>query len=194
MYSIPCILFAGGKSSRMGENKALLPFAGESSLTKYQYERLEEIFQRVYIATKEPKLFDDIDAMFIDESAHPDTYAPTVGFVSAFKQLKAENSFFVLSVDTPFVNEELIAKFQEVQSANFDAVIVRTPSGIHPLCGIYSRSLELPLHNMLLEDNHKLVKLLEESNVFYIDIDDEDLLMNINTPQEYQDALAKVGN
>ena len=72
---------------------------------------------------------------------------------------------------------------------NYDAIIVRTPGGIHPLCGIYSRSLEEPLLKMLQEDDHKLGKLLKNAKVHYIDIDDEDALLNMNTPEDYDKAL-----
>lgn len=192
MYTLPCILFAGGKSSRMGENKALLPFAGKSSLAQYQYERLNEIFEHIYIGTKEPQLFDHINASFIDECCHPNIYAPTVGFVSAFKQLKTEKALFVLSVDAPFVSKALIDEFLAVDLANYDAIIARTSSGIHPLCGIYSRSLELSFYKMIQEDNHKLGQLLKNANVLYIDVEDEGELMNVNTPDEYQKALKQL--
>jgi len=49
------IIFAGGKSSRMGRDKALLPFGGYDTLTEYQYRRLSKIFNRVYISTKNDK-------------------------------------------------------------------------------------------------------------------------------------------
>jgi molybdopterin-guanine dinucleotide biosynthesis protein A len=193
VHHISCILFAGGKSSRMGENKALLPFAGYSSLSHYQYERLQKLFKDVYIATKEPALFDHIDAKFIDESEAGDTYAPTAGFVSLFKQLKDEDHFFVLSVDAPFVNETVIDACCSVNYHDYDAVIVKTPSGMHPMCGIYSRKLQASMQQMFAEDNHKLGKLLKNSNVYYVEIDNEDLLMNVNTPDEYQKALKMLG-
>lgn len=191
LYTIPCVLFAGGKSSRMGEDKALLPFGGKDTLAQFQYERLEELFARVYISAKDASKFGGYDAVVIEDVIAKETEAPTAGFANVFKQLKAENAIFVLSVDTPFVDEKIIQKFLEVPDAQkYDAIIVRTPLGIHPLCGIYSRALELPLFNMLVEGEHKLSKLLENSNVFYIDIDDEDALLNLNTPQEYRRALA----
>ncbi len=189
LYTIPCILFAGGKSTRMGEDKALLPFGEKATLAQYQYERLEELFARVYISAKDASKFSGYDAVVIEDVIGKETDAPTAGFANVFKQLKAENAIFVLSVDTPFVDETIIQKFLDVPNAQkYDAIIVRTPKGIHPLCGIYSRALELPLFNMLIEGEHKLTKLLEKSNVFYIDIEDEDALMNLNTPQEYQRA------
>lgn len=189
MYNTPCILFAGGKSSRMGKNKALLPFAEYESLAHYQYERLKEHFNTVYIATKEPKLFSHIDAKFIDESDYPDIYAPTAGFVSAFKQLKDVKALFVLSVDAPFVNKEIFDAVTKFSDSDYDAIIVRTLSGMHPMCGIYSRSLAPTLEKMLQEDNHKLGQLLKNAKVHYIEIEDEELLMNVNTPDEYQKAL-----
>jgi len=190
LYTIPCVLFAGGKSSRMGEDKALLPFGGASSLAQYQYERLEEIFARVYISAKESTPFDSFDSVVIEDVVGRDVYAPTTGLVNMFRQLKAENSIFVLSVDTPFVDEKIISRFLEAQGKVFDAIIVRTSNGVHPLCGIYTRALEEKLIAMLEEGKHKLMDLLEEANVHYIDVEDEDALLNLNTPEEYQRALA----
>jgi len=148
-YTIPCVLFAGGKSSRMGEDKSLLPFAHSQSLAQYQYERLEEIFTHVYISTKNTTKFGHINAKFIQDSLSPDVHAPTVGFINIFNQLHEENAVFVLSVDTPFVTKEVIKRLLEVERSDYDAIIARTPSGIHPLCGIYTRSLQEPMLDMI---------------------------------------------
>ncbi len=191
-YLIPCVLFAGGKSSRMGKNKALLPFSGYDSLTHYQYERLGQLFEKVYIATKQPELFEGFKADFIDESAYRDVYAPTAGFVASFKQLDAD-TLFVLSVDAPFVSQALIDELLEHANSGYDAVVARTAAGMHPMCGIYSRSLQKEFERMMQEDNHKLGKLLKNSRVCYVDVEDEDLLMNVNTPDEYHKALAQLG-
>lgn len=51
-FKIPCVILCGGKSSRMGEDKALLPFASSNSLTQYQYDRLESYFKNIYISSK----------------------------------------------------------------------------------------------------------------------------------------------
>ena len=192
LYTIPCVVFAGGKSSRMGEDKSLLPFTHAHSLAQYQYKRLEDIFTDVYISTKQTVKFDHINAKFIEDSIAPDIYAPTVAFVSIFNQLKTENAIFVLSVDTPFVTKEVIDTLLEANTSDFDAIIARTPSGIHPLCGIYTRALEGPMMEMIQNDNHKLMGLLKRSNVYYVDIEDEDLFMNINTQDEYKKALDKL--
>ena len=115
LYTIPCVLFAGGKSSRMGKDKTFLPFADAATLVQYQYQRLKDIFERVYISTKENnKIFEDFDAIVIEDILAKDVYAPTAGFVNVFRQLNADDAVFVLSVDTPFVSKEVIDKLLAV--------------------------------------------------------------------------------
>jgi len=189
LYAIPCVLFAGGKSSRMGEDKAFLPFCEHDSLIKYQVERLKEIFSRVYISAKNEDKFKDLDAIVIKDVLYNDISAPTTGFLNIFRQLKTENAFFAISVDTPFVNKVIIDKLIQAKGSDSEAVIVRTPSGIHPLCGIYTHELEEPMKEMMESGDHKITKLLKRSNVVYVDVEDDDLLLNLNTPDEYQKAL-----
>lgn len=189
LHTMACVLFAGGKSSRMGKNKALLPFAGKASLAEYQYERLKQIFERVYLSAKEAELFDHINATVIEDETGKEVYAPTAGFVNAFRYLKDDNMIFVMSVDTPFVHQAIIDKCITLADHHYDAIIIRTPGGTHPLCGLYSRSLEKPLMSMLHKGDHKLSRLLDNAKVHYIDIDDEEALLNMNTPEDYQKAL-----
>ena len=188
-HTIPCILFAGGKSSRMGTNKSLLPFDGVETLVQYQYDRLSEIFDDVYISAKDKKLFNALEEKVIEDVIAKEIFAPTAGFVNVFKTLNFDDAFFVLSVDTPFVSKQIIERILSAPVKDYDAVIVRTPGGIHPLCGIYTRKLEKSILSMIENNDHKLGKLLKNSNVLYIEIDDEDAMTNINTPQEYEKAL-----
>ena len=48
MIDIPCVIFAGGKSSRMGEDKALLAFGEFPTLTQFQLNKLQKIFKNVH--------------------------------------------------------------------------------------------------------------------------------------------------
>ncbi|KIM10670.1 MAG: hypothetical protein KU37_10315 [Sulfuricurvum sp. PC08-66] len=187
MIEIPAVVFAGGKSSRMGQDKALLPFEG-TTLVSYQSSRLESLFERVYVSAKKD-IFKDNDLMVIQDDVLFDTYAPTAGFLTMFRRLKAENVFFVLSVDAPFVDKSVIDALMNAYDGKVDAVIARTASGIHPLCGIYTRALEAPMLAMYAQNDHALGKLLSSMRVHFVDIDDERKLYNMNTPQEYQEAL-----
>jgi len=50
---IACVILAGGKSSRMGEDKALLPFGYSPTLTQYQLKKFQDYFKDLYISTKD---------------------------------------------------------------------------------------------------------------------------------------------
>ncbi|MFA6145366.1 MAG: molybdenum cofactor guanylyltransferase MobA [Sulfurimonas sp.] len=188
MFNLPCILFAGGKSSRMGSDKSLLPFGGYSTLAEFQTKRLSELFTHIYISTKTADKF-DFEANFILDPQSVD-FAPTAGFVSAFRILECER-IFVLSVDTPFVDEKTIRKLIEEDSDDLDAVIAKTSSGSHPLCGIYHRSLLEEFERMLCEGDHRLGKLLNISNTHFVSFENDDAFMNLNHPHEYEAALSR---
>ena len=97
----------------------------------------------------------------------------------------------VLSVDTPFVAEEVFASLIDADSPELDAVIARTPSGSHPMCGIYHRSLLAEMERMLRAGDHRLGKLLSSSNTRYVMFEDEEPFANLNHPHEYREALER---
>lgn len=188
MITTPCILFAGGKSSRMGEDKSLLPFGGYPTLTEFQYNRLITIFSHVYISAKSRDKF-NFDAPFILDPPNAD-YAPTAGFVAIFRELN-EKRVIVLSVDTPFVDERVFQALVDADTENLDAVIARTSEGSHPMCGLYHRSLLGEFERMLAEGDHRLGKLLAASNTLYLDFNNDELFANLNHPHEYEEAKVR---
>jgi len=191
MFSIPCIIFAGGKSSRMGKDKALLPFGESPTITQFQLQKLQKLFKNVYISCKNKDKFDFLDANFIEDVGSDNIFAPTTGFIAIFEKLKEDN-FFVISVDTPFISEKEIIKIIENDNPHADATIAKLACGIQPMCGIYHRSLKNDFINMLKEDNHKLGFLLKNSNTTYVDFKDEKPFLNLNNPHEYKKALTLI--
>lgn len=174
----------------MGEDKSLLPFANSPTLTHFQFQRLQKVFKNVYISCKDSTKF-GINSNFILDSKNNLTYAPTAGFIASFKYLK-EDSFFAISVDSPFISRKIIELLLASNNSQYDAIIARTPNGMQPLCGIYNRSLEAKFSTMQSTQNHKLGKLLKESNVLYIDFEDSYQFLNINKPEDYKKALTLV--
>ena len=181
---IPCVLFAGGKSSRMGSDKALLPFGGFETLAEFQYRRLEKIFTQVFISTKQPSKFPFQADFIIDAS---EVFAPTAGFCAIFDRLKNER-VFVLGVDMPFVDETVIKKIMGADRMDFDATIADINGRSEALCGVYHRSLHPHFQKMLQEDKHKLAFLLDEVKTKKVPFEKKELFFNLNRPQEYQKA------
>ena len=190
MLDIPCVIFAGGRSSRMGEDKSLLPFGDFDTLTQFQLSRLSKIFKTVYISCKDKSRF-DFKANFIEDIETDSVYAPTAGFVTIYEKLP-QDSFFALSVDSPFVSENEINKIIKNETSDVDATVAKTKSGIQPMCGIYHRSLANKFTDMLKKDNHKLGFLLKSSNTTYVEFEDEKAFLNLNHPHEYKEALTLI--
>lgn len=188
MFPLPCVLFAGGKSSRMGQDKALLPFGESPTLTQFQYDRLLQLFQHVAISTKTADKF-SFDAPFILDPLEVD-YAPTAGFVSAFHHLREER-IMVMSIDTPFIDASVFQALIDADKSTLDAVIATTSSGSHPMVGIYHRSLFPQFQKMLAQGDHRLGKLLHASHTCYVPFENEMLFANLNHPHEYEDALSR---
>ncbi len=192
MIEIPCVIFAGGKSSRMGEDKSLLPFGDFDTLTQFQLHRLKKLFKDVYISCKNSDKFQfDIKNqknIFIEDIDSDNLFAPTAGFAAVFEKLKCEN-FFAISVDTPFINKQIIKTLIDSDKKDTDATIAKTKMGIQPMCGIYHNSLNNSFLQMLKTDNHKLGFLLKNSNTTYVNFNDVEPFFNINNPDEYSKAL-----
>jgi molybdopterin-guanine dinucleotide biosynthesis protein A len=158
-HPMTAIIFAGGKSSRMGQDKALLPFADCITLSEFQYNKLSTLFDKVYISSKENKFDFEITVVtdLYEESS------PLVGIISLFETLD-DDELFILSVDAPFVDEKVIEVLLKHTDKKFDAVIAQSPSGVQPLCGIYRRSI-LPLaQENRTKENHRLNDLLKKVN------------------------------
>ena len=178
------VIFAGGKSSRMGEDKALLPFGKYNSLAEFQQHKLSTLFEKVYISAKEDKF--NFDCMVIEDNYTESS--PLVGIISIFETLVVEEAF-ILSVDAPFVNKETIQRILEHNQTFLDVIVAQSPSGVQPLCGLYKRSI-LPLAYVQLEKgNHRLGDLLRLANTLFVKFDEDTPFTNLNHPEEYQKAL-----
>ncbi len=180
-FNIPCVIFAGGKSSRMGKDKALLPFKN-STLIRYQYERLVPLFSEVAISTKSDK-FDFRAPLILDSS---DIFAPTPAFLDIIAQF---NEFFALAVDTPFVDEEVIARLYDAAAKHptKDAIVAKTDYP-HPLVAIYRKSILPHLQRALEEGNYKLNAIIRQADTLFVEFDEEEKFFNINYPEDFTKA------
>jgi molybdenum cofactor guanylyltransferase len=186
LYKIPAILFAGGKSSRMGCDKALLPYGEFNTLSEFGYNNLKNVFEDVYISSKNDKFDFEVPIVF---DKFKDS-SPLVGIVSVFDTLKCDE-FFALSVDMPMVGKKEILQLLDFADnyRDCDAIIAQSPSGIEPLFGIYRASIYENANRFLNENNHRLTALVKQSKNKLLKFNEENIFTNLNYPHDYQDAL-----
>jgi len=180
-YSTAVIL-AGGRSSRMQRDKALLPFGDYTSLAEFQYRKLSKIFSNLYISSKNNKFNFDVE---IVEDRYEGS-SPLVALVSIFETLEEIEEVFILSVDAPFVSEKSIVKLYDI-GKEFDVVVAESNNGLEPLCAVYRRSCLKEAKKALELNQHRLQSLLEQLKVKKVKIDDKECI-NLNYPSEYKIA------
>ena len=171
---IPCVILCGGRSSRMGEDKSLLPFSTSNSLTQYQYDKLKKIFEDVYISSKIDKfdfLINKEKYLILDKGK---TFSPIVALKTILETIETEK-IFIITVDTPLVSIDSIIELLN-NSKQSDICVARTQR-THNLCGVFSTSLVKFIDEMLAEDIHKVNYLLKNNNTKYIDFPNDDEFM-----------------
>lgn len=184
---LPLVIVAGGKSSRMGSDKALLPFGDFATLTQFQLSRFAKAFSALHVSCKEKEKF-SFETSFIEDIPSYHESSPLVALLSILEEIKTPAC--VLSVDTPFVTFDIFKRLYDVLEDNIDAIIARSPFGTHPLCGIYAPSLIPNIIQMLSCNEHKMEHLLRKSAVTYVDFEEDAPFFNLNHPHEYTYAKA----
>lgn len=181
MKELTGLILAGGKSRRMGCDKARLMLE-EKSLLQWQVEKLQQLeLGEILISAPETISYPGIRTV-------PDRYSdrgPIGGLHAGLAA--ASGSCLVISVDCPLVLPETLS---ELCSAHKSGVtILCHPGGEEPLIGVYDRKVVPMLEKMVLQ-NVYAIRALEQ----YIPIQrwvysgPEELLCNCNTLEEF--ALA----
>lgn len=181
------VILAGGSSTRMGSNKALLPCQGGRFIEAI-HRTLRQVFEEVVIITNTPEEY-----AFIDAPTHRDLFAncgPLAGIHSALVNSPAPY-IFAVGCDMPFLNPEVIRVMASRRSEG-DVVVADKGKGPEPLHALYSRSCLAAVDTMLRSGNRNIVSFFRHVRVTRMERDEIVPLdplfhsfSNINTPEEY---------
>lgn len=186
------IVLAGGKSLRLGHNKALEEISGQSLIQRV-VERLELLGTEVtvVVAQGDQLFLPDLDVKMV-----ADVYPDKSALGGIYSGLKAASSFhsLVVACDMPFLNIDLLRYMIELSPA-FDVVIPRVNGLLEPLHAVYSRNCLPPIEGMLHEGRLKIADLLPAVRVRYVEdaeverLDPEGLsFFNINSEADLERA------
>jgi len=184
-FEIPCVILCGGRSSRMGEDKSLLPFSNSNSLTQYQYDRLKPYFQNIFISSKIDKfdfLQEETTNLILDKG---EVYSPIVALETILETVNSKK-VFIITVDTPLVKIESINTLLKASKSS-DITVAQTER-THNLCGVFDKDSLLLIKDMLKKDIHKVGYLLKNRDTKYILFSDENEFINLNDKDEYNKA------
>ncbi|GAA8021550.1 molybdenum cofactor guanylyltransferase MobA [Helicobacter pylori] len=185
--NIPCILLAGGKSSRfitnnIQTNKALMPFESYSSLLEHQYTRLLKLFKKVIISAKKSY---ELNAPYLLER-ESDLFSPLSGIYNAFLTLQTPYIFFI-PIDTPLVSFESIKALCGIK--NFGVVYAKSPTKEHYLISLWHQNIFNALSYALKTQNYRLSDLVKNTSSIAMHFNKEEEFLNLNTLKDYELAV-----
>lgn len=186
------IILAGGKSSRMGTNKALLKFHEKSNIERMKDE-LQQVFDDIILVTNDPESY-----QFLHLKSVTDQYpgsGPLAGIHAGLEASDYEENFIV-ACDMPFVSAELAGNLVKALK-HHDAVVPVSDGREHPLFAAYQKRVVRDAVKCLEDGNLRIRHMLAKLDVRYLEDSDlqlyggsnlERIFFNMNHPEEYEAA------
>ena len=185
------VILTGGKSSRMGRPKALLPFDGEP-LIVHVVRALKKMFAETVVVAAPDQELPSLPAVLVrDEVADQ---GPVSGIYHGLKAATKEVCF-VTSCDAPFLNLHLISQLL-AQISDYDVVVPYWQERFQPLHAVYRASVVPLLKDQLERGELRPIFLYDKVRTRKIQGDEIRQLdpegwsfLNMNSPAEYDAAL-----
>lgn len=176
-------ILAGGKSSRMGTDKGLLPLNNEVFVERIG-KKLKKITNSVYVITSN-EAYKNLNLNCI-EDIFPNK-GPVGGIYTALTHSSTEQNI-IISCDTPLINYEVISwLIKEHENKTFMITFPTFDNKDYPLIGIYSKKMTPIFLEAIQQDSLKLRSVLQNinCNIVVLPLKFRDNILNINTKEEY---------
>ncbi len=193
------IILAGGRSRRMGVAKAMLPFGPETLLQRVARLVGEAVSPIVVVAATGQEL-PVLDAHVLVVRDRLPGHGPLEGIAAGWRALTNVEAAYVSACDTPLVKPQFICRIIELLDSDHQATVPVIDEFPQPLTGVYRSSAFQQVDQMLAAGQLRLMDWLPQLSVRWldakelIDVDPElESLRNLNSPHDYQAALAAAG-
>lgn len=179
MNKITGIILAGGKSSRMGTDKALIDVKGKK-LIEYSIAVMKQICGHIIISASNP-VYEKFGFPIVADSFQG--IGPIAGLEACLRYSKTKINL-VAPCDSPFLSINLFRETLK-ETAGYEAAVPILQDGkVEPLAGYYSKEALPTIIQQIEKGDYKLQNLLKAMNTKYVSITNPAYLMNINTPRD----------
>ena len=184
------VILAGGKSRRMGCDKAFLSLDGQT-LIETVLENVQALAAEVIIVTNTPHQYAHLAARLV-----PDIHrgVGVLGGVHSGLTAATYERSLVVGCDMPFLNRSLL-RYLASLSAQYEVVVPCVDGLLEPLHAIYSRSCLPLIEREIGAGRWQAFSFYPRARVRYVDRDefahlDPELasLRNVNTPEDWHEA------
>lgn len=171
------IILAGGKSSRMGEDKGLMLFNGKPMI-QFILDEVNQIAAQIFIVTSNPNYLSFGYPLIPDLIENK---GPLAGIVSGLSHSTSTFNW-VLSCDIPHITTELLLMLRN-EIGDDDVILAKKNGQVHPLIGCYKKDCLGSINEQLNLGQLKLMNALSSLKVKEFDaVDfDEKCFHNLNS-------------
>jgi molybdopterin-guanine dinucleotide biosynthesis protein A len=192
------IVLCGGKSTRMGTSKALLPFGPETMLQRVLRILSSLVSPLVVVAAADQELPELPAGVIVTRDEQPGR-GPLEGLRAGLKALPDDvEKAYITSCDVPLLVPGFVSQML-AHSTGYDIAVMELDGFPHPLSAVYRRSILQDVEALLAQDRLRPVFLFDAVSTRRVRPEemtaDPDLrtLRNLNTPEDYQQALRDAG-
>lgn len=199
------IILCGGKSTRMGSSKAMLPFGPETMLQRVVRllgdvvsptgERVSPMVVVAAVDQELPVLPPDVIVTRDEREAR----GPLEGLRAGLKALPPDiDAAYVTSCDVPLLVPGFVAQMFDL-AHGYDVAVMEIDGFTHPLSAVYRRATLPFVEDLLARDRLRPVFLFEAVKTRRVKPEDMTAdpelrtLRNLNTPEDYERALVEAG-
>jgi molybdopterin-guanine dinucleotide biosynthesis protein A len=186
------VVLAGGRSSRMGRPKALLPFGGETLIERILRRLRPLVIESVVVAAPGQELPSLQGRIVRDRTPH---LGPVAGLAAGLAAISAPRAF-VTSCDAPFLDPALIG-WMLSEAEGWDVLVPEWEGRLHPLHAVYAAPLGRRYQELLDVGGRRPIELYPAVRVRVVHPEEVKrfdprgrTFLNLNSPEEYEDALA----
>lgn len=187
------LVLAGGRSRRMGSDKALLK-RGAGTQLAYAVALLERFLERVYVSTRADQADEPERRRYRQITDRYENLGPVAGVLSAMDR-EPDSAWLVLACDLPNVDDTTLATLlaERDPARPFTAYRSSRDDLPEPLCAIFEPSARAIIDDFVARGIHCPRKMQIQSDTRLIEQPDPASLDNVNTPDDLADSrLEKV--
>lgn len=185
------LVLSGGKSKRMGSDKALLERDGQTQLA-YIVELVGDHVERVFVSTRDDQENDAERRRYDQIVDHYEGIGPLAGILSAMDD-HPDADWLVVACDLPNISSETLEHLLANSSADhpFSAYVSSHDGLPEPLCAVYRACSKAIVRQFADDGFHCPRKILIRSDTHLLEQTDPASLDNVNTPDDLQQSVLK---
>jgi molybdopterin-guanine dinucleotide biosynthesis protein A len=185
------VVLAGGASRRMGRDKAALEYLGRSQVA-IAFDLVSRHCQRAFVSVRPDQTNDPTRAALPQVVDQVAGLGPIAG-IAAAQAAFPEAAWLVVACDLPFLGDAAIARLVAARGAHGIVAYRSEHDGLpEPLCAIYEPSTRAGILDAIAHDRRCPRKFVIASGVPLLEQADPAALDNVNTPQEFASAAARL--